>query len=1138
MDLLSRFFLFDTPTDALLLDSRHDPGLVALSVLVAVITSYIALSLAERVREAPTRQLRLGALAAGALSLGGGVWTMHFIGMLAFQICGEVSYDPWWTVGSMLPSLAAAWVALHGVTRREVTATQRVLSGTWMGSGIGLMHYGGMAAMQSSAQLRYDPAWFLASIVVAVALSTLALWLQHRLKRHPRLGRRLRILLAAGILGGAISGMHYTAMGAARFLGQATAVLDLQANMPVALALAVALIALVVSVTAVGVNAVLVQRQLLRDRVRSEARLQALVDTAVDGVVRLDEHGCVVAVNHAAEQIFGAAEASLRGQALRQLVPALAARPADFAGVVEGRIERPGQGAVLLRLAIGHSGGSGTPGDADGERQSVAFVTDITEARSRQAELEGLHAAIDRAMVVVEFDLDGRVLNANDAFLALVGHSRESLIGQPHHLLCPPEVAHSPAHADLWTALQRGESRTGDFERLRRDGRPIWIRATYNPLLDASGAPLRIVKFVSDLTERYAMEQELRQAMARAEQAAAAKSTFLANMSHEIRTPMNAIIGFSEVTLEGPLSPEARDHLQVIHRSAKSLLGLLNDILDTAKLDHGALELEQRDFSLQQLCSDVLATQQVNAGRKGLVLSLQFDPALPPYHRGDPLRLQQVLMNLVGNAVKFTEHGQVRIEAGPHPDGGLEVAVVDTGIGIAADRIERIFDPFAQADTTMARRFGGTGLGTTIARQLVRLMGGEIGVHSQPGQGSRFWFRLTLPQGQAPQALPAAATLLQLPPLRILAADDLPENLRLLEIRLQALGHRVSTATDGQAALDSLQGNAFDLALLDVQMPGMDGLQACQRWREHEAAHGLPRLPVIALTASVAEEDRALTEAAGMDGFACKPIDWPQLLAEMARVLGSPALAVGPARAPAGDAAETPATDQASPPEGQAVSPAGPAARANHPLAASSTATGLLAPRLPEAVDWPQALSRWGDAGLWQQHLQRFLDQALAGPLPASEPAAQAHRLRGACANFGLTGLAQALAPLEEDAAAPAADWAALRARLQAVRQALPQAWPQAEPGATEADTTAANAAVPVATIAAATPPTTRPPWPAAAAAALGRALDRGELPDGPYRDVLQALPGQQRERLRDAADGFAFDEARALLDTFAQELA
>ncbi len=1195
MPLSTLLQLFDSAPGGFLPAGDYEPGLVLLSVLVAVVSAFMALQLAVRARHAPSRLLRGAALSAGSVTLGAGVWAMHFIGMLAYQLCAEIRYDAWITALSMLPAMAAAWVALTSLARPFSGGWRLLGSGVLMGAGIGLMHYGGMAAVMSRASLRYDPAWFAASIVVAVVLAVLALWVRAGFARQTAVSERWADLLAALTMGAAISGMHYTAMRATRFAGVPDLDPAVSLQQHQGLALAIAVITLAVIALAGSVSAVLRYRLLFQELTRSESRLKTLFQTAVDGVIRLSDDGVIQGLNGAAARIFGGTEQALIGLRLAGLVPHLGSAGTLLLGVSEGMGQTLDGRGLPLRVAIGRSAQAGdgllvafitdiserrriedalaaseqqhrrlianlpgvavncrhdfrtgrtqlafvsdaiealagwhaaevlamdqglqtlvhpedraragisgrqgqpfvgtyhleyrllrrdgetrwvaetgtvAPVGADGWAQVDALVLDVTESRLRNAEFAGVLTAIRRALVVIEFDMAGHIIHVNDKFLALTGYRADELLGEHHRRLCLPGEPATAAYAEHWEALRRGEFRSGEFERMGKDGRHIWIQATYNPILDAAGKPQRIVKFVNDLTERHFMELDLREAKERAEQAAAAKSTFLANMSHEIRTPMNAIIGFTEVVLDGELPATARQHMQTVQRSSRALLGLLNDILDTAKLEHGAMQLEQRPFALRPLCQDVLGTLSLGAERKGLALHLEIASDLPDGLLGDPLRLRQVLMNLAGNAVKFTERGEVRLRAAALPDGRLEIAVQDTGIGIAPDRLAHIFDPFAQADATMTRRFGGTGLGTTIARQLVQLMGGEIGVESRPGEGSRFWVRLPLRPADIDAGPRATAPVLALPPLRLLVVDDVAENLQLLELRLRQLGHHVTTARDGDEALARLQAGGLDLVLMDVQMPGRDGPSACRAWREIEAQRGLPRLPVIALTASAMQDDRQQCLDAGMDGFAVKPVEWPQLQGEIARVLG---LSAAPQPAP-------------------------------HDATADVTADR----------DAAAALARWGDARTLRTQLQRFLAGTLADWPAGREDAAWAHRLRGTLANFGVSEDAALLAALERgEAPAPAEAWRHIQARLQARAAALAGADEDRPDGTAPAPTAPSTS------------------WDPAAASALDQALARGEMPDDLLQRVLRAAPAPVRTRLEQALGDFDLDAARQVL--------
>lgn len=519
----------------------------------------------------------------------------------------------------------------------------------------------------------------------------------------------------------------------------------------------------------------------------------------------------------------------------------------------------------------------------------IECFEDITEQKKADEALrasEEKYRALFEALPVgvVITDEDGEIVDANkityDIFSSLDDpqSGRDSQAAEFESIRAGGE--HFPPEEYPGNVAIRDNAIISDVEMgiAGNDGETTWLNVNAAPI-PTSGYGAAIV--YSDISERKQMEEELIVAKNRAEDATKAKSDFLANMSHEIRTPMNAIIGMTDLTLMTDLGPEQRDFLDTVKNAADSLLDLLNQILDLSKIESGKVELEERDFELRALLDSVVQIFKKQFERKGLFLDLSIgEPEGSCVLRGDPVRLRQVLTNLIGNAYKFTEVGgvvvSVHIESlDDERELALRWKVQDSGPGLEKAKLDKVFESFTQADTSTTRRYGGTGLGLAISRQLVELMDGRIWVESEPGQGASFIFTLRLPRGKTAAPIETEPKVIFDPQgpkrcLRILLAEDNLVNQRVAVELLSRRGHKITVAGNGQEAVEAYQTSTFDLILMDVQMPHMDGLMATRAIRKLERQHG-GHMPILALTASAMKSDRQRAREAGTDGYITKP---------------------------------------------------------------------------------------------------------------------------------------------------------------------------------------------------------------------------------------------------------------------------
>ncbi|MEC8194738.1 MAG: ATP-binding protein, partial [Pseudomonadota bacterium] len=534
------------------------------------------------------------------------------------------------------------------------------------------------------------------------------------------------------------------------------------------------------------------------------------------------------------------------------------------------------------------------------QRRQIEQGLELAKANAsllaRQRESRFLSSIAENAVdSIIMLDSDANTLWVNPAFTRKTGYKLSEVVGKhPSDYLHGPRS--DPAILERFTkAINEGVPAYGENVNYTKIGAPFWVETNLSPVFDEDGKLEMVISVDRDITLKKQREAELAEAKRAAEQGERAKTAFLATMSHEIRTPMNGIIGMSELLSEAKLSSEEALYVQTIRHSSEALLTIINDILDFSKLQDGHLKISSVAFEVQPCLDEVMNLMRPQAAAKGIALEIDIKDDLPRAVWGDDGRLRQILVNIIGNAIKFTEKGSVTVQVGTvkeGPDHGLEITVTDTGIGIAPDRIEHVFDQFAQADAATTRRFGGTGLGLAISRQLARMMGGDVTVTSAVNVGSCFMITVDFPEVNLPTKRAIDPDVLPEPKVfdgaTVLLAEDNRTNRLLVQKLLKDLPLSLITAVNGKEAVEQVKQRKPDVVLMDMSMPEMDGLDATRFIRNR-----IPTQPhIIALTANAYRSDRQACLEAGMNGFLPKPVRRAELLKAIAKGLESRSRAV------------------------------------------------------------------------------------------------------------------------------------------------------------------------------------------------------------------------------------------------------
>ena len=731
--------------------------------------------------------------------------------------------------------LAGRTTAAHGLARWIWLAS----GATAMGLGIWAMHYIGMLAFHLPVPVLYDLPTVVVSLLAAIFASAVALFVVSRSKLTA-----VNAGVGSIVMGGGIAAMHYTGMASMR-MAASCHYNPWLVTLSIALAIIISLVAMVLTF-------------LSREEVKVSS-WRKLGSAVLMGVA--------VPVMH------------YTGMAAASFTPSASMEGASHTVNIT-TLGADGVASVTFMIL------------------GLAILTSLIDRRfsAQTQELESsekrYRLLFERSLAgVCRSTLDGRVLDVNEACYRIFGYtSREEHMA--HNVI---ELWFDPADGEKFMARLQQQKYLANSEQilLHKDGSKIWVLENATLLEGNNDAPAIIEATLIDITERKQAEEELRSAKDAAESANRAKSDFLANMSHEIRTPMNGVIGMTELALDTELTTEQREYLEMVKLSAHSLLAVINDILDFSKIEAGKLDLDPIEFNPRDNIGNMAKTMALKAHQTGLEMVVDIQPGVPETLIGDPVRLRQILVNLIGNAIKFTKQGEIVLRVEAEEKAGksvsLHFSVKDTGIGIPQDRQKLIFEAFTQADSSMTRKFGGTGLGLTISSTLVQLMGGRVWVESEPGKGSTFHFTAKFGLGKTPAVRVPAQNLVDLRSMPVLVVDDNATNRRMLEGMLLAWFMMPTLAEGGREALAILRkakenGKPFPLVLTDMQMPDMDGFALAELIKDDP---GLAGATIMMLTSAGQRGDAARCRELGIAAYLTKPIQRSDLREAILTALGN-----------------------------------------------------------------------------------------------------------------------------------------------------------------------------------------------------------------------------------------------------------